>query len=159
MSNLQEVKEEFGKMVRWTEAPKDQAQAEKTVYIGPVLHGIYVGKKDHVGTNDSNVYDIKVADGTVYSMWGSDLLDGKFNKIFFNSEVRVTCLGIAQPKTPKGRAYMNFKVEAAKPVTTMAEVAAVAPESPSSFTPPAASTVTGAPVTAPTAPVASDEGY
>ncbi len=109
----QEAKEEMGKMVRWNEVAT--SKQENTVYIGPVLQGIYERRKDDVGPNDSKVYEIRMADGSLNSMWGSDLLDGKFEKVPLGSEVRITFLGVAQPKTPKGRAYNNFKVEFAPP--------------------------------------------
>jgi hypothetical protein len=102
-----------------------------------------------VGKNESTVYEIRTAKGELLSMWGSALLDGKFAQVPMGSEVRVTCLGMTQPKTAKGRPYMNFKVEYAKPVTTMTEAAAPARGN------------TAAPA-APVAPAASgavDEGY
>lgn len=106
-----EAKETMGKMLRWTETAKDKKQEDSTIYIGNVVSGFYVGKKDNVGQNSSNVYEIKLASGELVSIWGSGLLDGKFKEIPLGCEVRVTYLGIEQPKTPKGRAYQNFKVE------------------------------------------------
>lgn len=111
MSNFKEAKETFGQMLRWTKEPKDQKEGEKTIYLGDIVTGYYVGKKEDVGPNESQVYELKLADGQLVSFWGSDLLDGKFAEIPQGCEVRVTFLGIAQPKTPKGRAYRNFRVE------------------------------------------------
>lgn len=104
-----EAKEQMGEMLRWTAEPKKPD--EKTIYLGDVVNGWYVNKKTGVGQNESNVYEIKLKDGRLVSMWGSSLLDGKFDEVPLGSEVRITYLGIAQPKTPKGRAYQNFKVE------------------------------------------------
>lgn len=141
---MTEAKEVFGKMLRWTEAPKDAAQAEKTVYLGPVVHGYYIGRKEGVGQNESSVYDVQlIGSGELVSFWGSDLLDGKFQEIPLNCEVRVTCLGIQQPKKQGGRAYMGFKVEydkdSRKPMTEAAvatPVAPTAPAQPSTTVPP-----------------------
>lgn len=111
MSNFKEAKEEFGKMLRWNEQPKDAKQAEKTIFMGTVVQGFYTGRREKVGANDSSVYEMTLANGEKVAFWGSDLLDGKFKEIPMDCEVRVTCLGTQQPKTPKGRAYLGFKVE------------------------------------------------
>jgi len=147
---MAEATEEFGKMLRWTEQPKDAAQAEKTVFIGTVVQGFYTGKRDAVGKNASTVYEITLANGEKYAFWGSDLLDGKFKEIPLDCEIRVTCIGTQQPKTPAGRAYLGFKVEFDKDSRKPANLTEAAP-----------STTGGpvAPATAPavaTAPVATD---
>lgn len=158
---MQEATEEFGKMIRWTEQPKDAEQAEKTVFIGTVVQGFYVGKRDEVGKNGSTVYEILLPSGEKYAFWGSGLLDGKFAEIPLNCEVRVTCLGIAQPKTPAGRAYMNFKVEFdkdSKKPANLVEAAAPA-AAPAAAAPAAAAPVAPAPTApatgAPAAPAAA----
>ena len=108
---MKEAKEVFGKMLRWTEVAKNADQAEKTIFLGEAVQGFYVNKRNNVGQNESSVYELKLENGELVSFWGSDLLDGKFAEIPLGSSVRVTFLGIAQPKTPKGRAYQNFRVE------------------------------------------------
>ena len=150
---MNEAKESFGKMLRWTEQPKDAEQAEKTVFIGTAVQGFYVAKRDGVGKNDSTVYEILLANGEKYSFWGSGLLDGKFQNIPLNCEVRVTCLGTAQPKTSGGRAYLNFKVEFDKDSIKPANLTEVATDTAA----PAAATVPTSAVAAPvpTAPVAA----
>lgn len=110
MADFKEAKEVFGTMLRWTQEPKNAEQAEKTVYMGDSIQGFYVNKREGVGANASNVYEIKLPDGQLVSIWGSSLLDGKFNEIPMGCEVRVEYLGIAQPKTSGGRAYANFRV-------------------------------------------------
>ena len=107
---MNEAKETFAPMLRWTEQPKDATQAEKTIFRGTTVNGYYTAKRDDVGQNDSTVYELTLKNGEKVSFWGSALLDGKFNEIPLNCEVVVECLGTAQPKTPKGRPYMNFKV-------------------------------------------------
>lgn len=72
------------------------------------LTGTYTAKKENVGPNESNVYQIQVKDET-YSVWGSTVLDTKFAEIPVGSEVKVEALGVAKsPKT--GREYNDFKV-------------------------------------------------
>lgn len=157
---MAEAKETFGKMLRWTEQPKDEAQAEKTIFIGAVVQGYYVGKRERVGQNDSNVYEILLANGEKVAFWGSDLLDGKFDLIPANCEVRVSYLGIAQPKTPKGRAYQNFKVEfdkdSVKPANLVEAAPAAAPAGQVAAAPVAPANAPVAPV-APAAP--SNDGF
>lgn len=118
---FQEAKETFGKMLRWTEQARNAEQAEQTVFIGTTLQGIFTSKREKVGRNASNVYEVKTETGEVYSVWGSSLLDGKFAKVPMGSEIRLTYLGVSQPKTPQGRAYANFRLEFAKPLTQMVE--------------------------------------
>lgn len=135
MQNFQEAKEEFGKMLRWTEAPTNQAQAEKTIFIGSVVQGYYNNLRTEVGQNRSNVYEVQLENGELVSFWGSGLLDGKFKEIPMGVMVRVTYLGVKQPQTPAGRAYQDFKVEydpnTRKPMATaganLAAPAAAAP--------------------------------
>lgn len=106
---MQEAKEAMGQLIRWTEQPKNAE--DKSIYLGPVIQGFYVNLKTKVGQNESNLYEIKLPNGELVSVWGSGLLDGKFQEIPVGCEVRITYLGVQQPKTPKGRAYQNFKVE------------------------------------------------
>lgn len=153
---MQEAKEVFGTMLRWNEQPKDQEQAEKTVYRGTSVQGFYVAKREGVGQNDSTVYEILTHQGEKLSFWGSGLLDGKFNEIPLNCEVRVTCLGTAQPKTPGGRPYLNFKVEFDKDSVKPANLVEVQPAGAATPAPVAAPTAAPAPeMAAPTAPVAA----
>lgn len=132
-----EAKEQFGKMLRWTQQPKNADQESKTIFIGEQIQGFFIGKKDNVGKNESSVYEIQLPSGEIVAFWGSDLLDGKFKDIPVNCEVRVKYLGISQPKSAAGRAYANFFVEfdasSKKPMTVagvgvapVAEVATVA---------------------------------
>jgi len=106
-----EAKETFGKMIRWTEVAKDQKQADGTIFLGESVTGFYVNKREGVGQNASAVYELKLENGELISFWGSGLLDGKFDIIPLGCKVRVTYKGVAQPKTPAGRAYQNFLVE------------------------------------------------
>lgn len=160
---MTEATETFGKMLRWNEQPKDADQAEKTVFIGNIVGGYYTGKKEGVGQNNSTVYEITMKDsGEKYSIWGSGVLDGKFEEIPLNCEIRITCLGTQQPKTAGGRAYLGFKVEfdkdSVKPANlvsageTSAATATPAPAAP--VTPVAGTESTTAPVT-PAAPAAN----
>lgn len=110
---FKESVERISDIIRWNPEPKNAD--DKSVYLGPVITGYYVSKKTNVGQNDSNLYELELLDtvkaGSIVSVWGSQLLDGKFADIPQGCMVRISFLGNAQPKTPKGRAYQNFKVE------------------------------------------------
>lgn len=114
MPNFKESVEQMSELIRWTPEPKNAE--DKSFYLGPVVTGYYLEKKTKVGQNESNLYEIEVVDPATHAghrmaVWGSSLLDGKFNDIPLGCMVRLSFLGIAQPKSPKGRAYQNFKVE------------------------------------------------
>lgn len=72
------------------------------------LEGKLVGKKSGVGPNESWLYTIKVKDGEV-GVWGSTVLDTKFEGIESGSMVRIEPQGkVKSEKT--GREYQDFKV-------------------------------------------------
>lgn len=142
--NFKEATEQMSELIRWVPEPKNAD--DKSHYLGPVLTGYYLEKKTKVGQNESNLYEIEVVDpashaGHRVAVWGSSLLDGKFNDIPVGCMVRISYLGNAQPKTPKGRAYQNFKVEydetARRP---MREAAVATPQSNPSVAPAPAQT-------------------
>ncbi len=111
--SFKESVERISDIIRWNPEPRNTE--DKSVFLGPIITGYYVSKKTNVGQNDSNLYELELLDtakaGSMVSVWGSQLLDGKFADIPQGCMVRITFLGNAQPKTPKGRAYQNFKVE------------------------------------------------
>ena len=81
------------------------------------LIGVFKRHKTNVGPNESNVYEIEATvDGEpkLYSVWGSSVLDSKFEQIDVGSIVKIEALGKAKsPKT--GRTYNDFKISV-KPV-------------------------------------------
>jgi hypothetical protein len=104
---------------------------EGKVYLGEQITGVYVGKKENVGKNKSVVYtiDAETEDGTVpVNVWGSKVLDGKFDKgddgsaVPEGSTVRITYKGF-----PEGKNYRDFLLEFA--VTEAEEAGAKRPSS------------------------------
>ena len=73
------------------------------------LNGIYVEKKTNVGAHMSNVYIINTEGDTMVQVWGSTVLDNKFQEIPIGSEVWVECLGETTSK--KGTKYVDYNVE------------------------------------------------
>lgn len=110
---FKEAVESMSQLIRWNPEPKNSE--DKSIYLGPVITGFYTGMKTKIGQNESNLYEIELTDGQMVgqtvAVWGSSLLDGKFAEIPQGCMVRISFLGNAQPKTPKGRPYQNFKVE------------------------------------------------
>lgn len=130
---FEEARESMSDIIRWTENPKNAE--DKSAYLGPVLTGYFIGVKTEVGKNNSNLYEILMSDegpnkGRKVAIWGSDLLDERFALVPKNCMVRVTCLGIQQPKSAAGRAYMGFKVEFDKTAVRPAEFTEAAPTAP-----------------------------
>lgn len=111
----------MGISVRWEEDGDDS----KSVFLGEVVQGDYIEKKEGVGPNESNIYVVKLDDGREVSVWGTTLLDDCFEKgnegeeIPVGAVVRITCLGKKQGKTgpskQPGKGYWTFEVEFAIP--------------------------------------------
>lgn len=72
------------------------------------LQGIYVSKKDNVGSNGSTMYYIE-KDGETFSMWGSMVLDDRFSKINIGEEVKVVFTG-KNKSLKTGKYYRTFDV-------------------------------------------------
>lgn len=104
---FQEAREDFGKVLRFEENGDDS----KTLYLGKKVVGFYIDKKQDVGKHNSTLYVLKLKDGQIVSLWGSTLLDGKFDKIpSLGCMVSVEFLGVKQPKRPGGNEYKDFMV-------------------------------------------------
>lgn len=73
------------------------------------VQGVYTQKKTNVGPNDSTMYVLKNKDGNV-SVWGSAVLDARFEQIPLGAEVRIESLG-KETSEKTGRSYYNYKVE------------------------------------------------
>lgn len=72
------------------------------------VQGIYKSSKMNVGPNKSNMYMLETTDG-LKGVWGSTVLNTKFEQIPVGAEVRVEYLGKAKGKT--GTEYKNYKVQ------------------------------------------------
>lgn len=72
------------------------------------LMGTYVSKEEGVGQNNSNLYNIKKADGSVIGVWGNTMLDDKFKKIQVGESIKIVYLGMEKSKA--GKQYHNYKV-------------------------------------------------
>ena len=77
---------------------------------GSELIGLYTGKEEHVGENDSNVYSFEIEGGEVVTVWGTTLLDMRFKNLKVGEEVKVVYLGAVPSPKRKGKTYHNFDV-------------------------------------------------
>lgn len=91
------------------------------------IEGKLVEVKSNVGANGSMLYVIETKDGKV-SLWGSTVLDNKFDSIKRGSMVRIEPQGLVKSKTGN-REYHDYKVFFKEP--EFEEV--TLPEMPSSF--------------------------
>ena len=80
-----------------------------------------VEKKDGLGANNSTIYTLEVPNVGKVGVWGSQVLDARMAQVPVGSEVRITFLGLQKAKVAGRKAWRNFKVEFAKPVTQMVE--------------------------------------
>jgi hypothetical protein len=73
---------------------------------GAVLIGTLLGVKQHVGANDSNIYNVRMDDNETVGFWGSTVLDDKMAEVPVGSRLKVEFQGTkTNPKTNR-----NFKV-------------------------------------------------
>lgn len=80
---------------------------------GDVTEGIYQGRQEHVGENDSQVHYIEI-DGELCSFWGSAVLDARLASVQVGDEVRITYKGKAKSKTPGRKGYHDYTIEVAE---------------------------------------------
>lgn len=71
------------------------------------LVGVYVGKQEDIGDNNSTLYTIEKRGGKKVGVWGSALLDGRFGGIFIGEEVKIVYLG-KEKSQKSNRTYKNF---------------------------------------------------
>lgn len=78
------------------------------------VEGVYVSKDEAVGLNNSSLYNLKQADGSIIGVWSNTLLDDKLKGVEFGQEVKIVYLGkVVSEKT--GREYNNFDVYVGDP--------------------------------------------
>lgn len=95
-------------MADWTEAGQ-AGDSWKPENEGDTIQGTLKAVKTDVGINKSNVYVIQTEDAEdPMSVWGSTVLDTKFQEIPVGSEVKIEYLGTVKGKGPKP--YKDFKV-------------------------------------------------
>ena len=101
----------------WDDAVEANAQSNETwdsTSTTPMV-GKYIGMKTNVGPNASNIYNIvNEADGEIWGVWGSAVIDSKFEEIPVNSRVRIEYLGKKPGKRGEFKDY-SIKYKAPEP--------------------------------------------
>jgi len=96
-------------MADWTEAGSGSGDTWKPENEGDSITGLYKTRKENVGINNSNIYLIKEdSKDEPTSVWGSTVLDTKFEEIPTGSLVKIEYLGKVKSKAPQP--YKDFKV-------------------------------------------------
>lgn len=101
-----EVKEALGASEKWEEV-NPMLEEVHDFETNKELVGVYVGKQENVGDNKSNMYTIEKKDGARVGVWGSALLNSRFERIFIGEEVKIVYLGKEKSKKTN-RNYRNY---------------------------------------------------
>ena len=113
----------------WVPQPKSEGgnynEVWKPTQDGDTIEGTLVKSQSNVGPNNQWVYDIKVADGTVFSVWGKQVLDGQLSTVPVNSYIKIEFIGKKTSK--KGNTFYDFNVFVAGEQAPIADVAATDP--------------------------------
>lgn len=116
----------------WGDAPEANAQSNETwdsTSAAPII-GKFIGKKSNVGPNASNIYNlVNEEDGEIWGVWGSAVIDSKFEEIPLNSRVRIEYLGKKPGKRGEFKDY-SVKYKAPEGATAPAAPAPAAPSVP-----------------------------
>ena len=91
-------------MSDWIEVSEGGAMWDQTKPI----QGVYKRKESNVGPNNSMKYVLDV-DGNETGVWGSTVIDSKFEQIPVGSEVRIEFLG--KKKGQRGNEYKDYKFQ------------------------------------------------
>lgn len=76
---------------------------------GAFIKGRYIAKKENIGKNKSNVYVLETDDNKKVGVWGSTVIDSRFEGIAIGKMVQIEYLGEAISKK-SGSTYKDFKV-------------------------------------------------
>ena len=94
------------------------------------LIGIYRGKEENIGDNNSTIYNFKTAEGMM-SVWDTTVLAVRLKNIEVGEEVKIIYLGKVPNKTKGRKPYHNFEVFHRKPAFVPVEK--IEPEEAKSF--------------------------
>ena len=97
-------------MAEWKKIELGNTWDYKELGKGAEFIGLYIGKEEHVGENDANVYNFEVENSETMSIWGSTLIDMRFKNLKEGEEVKVVYLGAEPSEKRKGKTYHNFEV-------------------------------------------------
>ena len=93
----------------WKKVEIGNMWSYKEAKIGDEIIGVYIGKKENVGDNNSNVYTLD-CNGEIKDVWGSTVLDIRMQHIKIGEEVKIVYLGQLESEKRKGKSYHNFDI-------------------------------------------------
>jgi len=74
------------------------------------LIGVFTGKDENVGENNSTIYHLEKQDGEMTDVWGSTVLDVRLKNIKVGEEVKIVYNGKKPSPNRKGKFYHDFEV-------------------------------------------------
>lgn len=84
---------------------------------GDEIVGLFVGKEENVGENNSNLYTLEASDDNrSVSVWGTTVLDVRMKNVKVGEEVKIIFKGWKDSPTRKGKQYKDFEVYHREPV-------------------------------------------
>lgn len=95
-------------MVEWKKV--EDAETWDFEEDGKELIGKFVKVKMGVGSNNSNIYTFKLADGTERAVWGSTILDNRLSSLEVGQETKIVFKGRIKSATPGWNPYKDFDV-------------------------------------------------
>ena len=76
----------------------------------PELEGYYIGKKEDIGENHSNIYQVELDNGEITELWGSTALDTQMIAVKAGSRIKIVYEGLIDSPKRKGKQYKKFSV-------------------------------------------------
>jgi hypothetical protein len=104
-----DIEEALGaKVEEWVEVGGGGDEQAHDFDLEPTLNGVYVEKREGVGSNNSNIYVIENKQNIRVGMWGSTVIDDRMKKIDIGTEIKVEYIG--KKKSANNRYVKQFRV-------------------------------------------------
>ena len=97
-------------METWKKVELGETWNLKEAKEGDEMIGVFTGKDENVGENNSTVYRIETINGDIRSVWGSTVLDVRMKNVKEGKEVKIVYKGSKPSPTRKGKSYHDFDV-------------------------------------------------
>jgi hypothetical protein len=91
------------------EADRMWQKKGETMKPGDSIEGRYIKKETGVGDDKKNVYIIKTQGGEKVGVWGSTVIDSKFEDVAIGKMVALEYVGSVPSKNRPGKSYHDYK--------------------------------------------------
>ena len=105
-------------MSEWKKVELGETWDYKTAKEGDSVEGVFAGKDENVGENNSMIYRLETPEGDVRSIWGCTVLDTRMKNIKEGEEVKIVYKGTKPSPNRKGKNYHDFEVYHREPDRT-----------------------------------------